>query len=289
MMSSHPNVYVLMAVYNGERWLAQQVQSVLDQVGVSVWLYISVDLSTDGSFDYCRDLAARHEHVEVLPYGASFGSATTNFSRLISEVDVSKADFVAFCDQDDVWNPDKLLRSVNTLLERSCSAVSSDVVAFWSDGRQNRIVKSQPQRKFDYVLEAAGPGSTYVVDAKVWSVYRQWLHDRIDMELPPHDWVLYAFCRIYGYEWFIMPEPTLRYRQHDANVLGANLGFRGRLLRMASIRNGEFRQDVARLSKLFGSDFPIETSRYSLLKHWPHLRRKRVEAIVFSLLCLAFW
>ena len=289
MSRATPKVYVLMAVYNGEPWLPEQIQSVLNQEEVAVRLFISVDLSKDGSLACCQRLAEENPEVEVLGYGERFGSATRNFSRLIADVDTADADFVAFCDQDDIWDSDKLIRSIKALSEQGCSAVSSDVTAFWQDGRKRLIVKSQPQRKLDYVLEAAGPGSTYVLSQTAWSAYKSWLLERLSFELPPHDWLIYAFCRIYGHSWFILPESTVLYRQHEGNFLGANLGFRGRLARIKSIRSGEFRKDVSRLEDLFGADFSITTTRFGLLKYWPQLRRKRSEAVIFALLCLVFW
>ena len=289
MSRATPKVYVLMAVYNGEPWLPEQIQSVLNQEEVAVRLFISVDLSKDGSLACCRRLSEQNPEVAVLGYGEQFGSATRNFSRLIAEVDTTEADFVAFCDQDDIWDSDKLIRSIKALSEQGCSAVSSDVTAFWQDGRKRLIVKSQPQRKLDYVLEAAGPGSTYVLSQTAWSAYKSWLLERLSFELPPHDWLIYAFCRIYGHSWFILPESTVLYRQHEGNFLGANLGFRGRLARIESIRSGEFRKDVSRLQHLFGTDFPISTTRFGLLKNWAQLRRKRSEAVIFALLCLVFW
>lgn len=289
MSPATPNVYVLMAVYNGEPWLPEQIQSVLHQEDVTVRLFISVDMSTDGSFAYCMRMSEENPEVEVLGYGERFGSATRNFSRLIAGVDTLDADFVAFCDQDDIWDSDKLIRSIKALSERGCSAVSSDVTAFWEDGRKRLIVKSQPQRKLDYVLEAAGPGSTYVLTQTVWLAYKSWLSERFTYELPPHDWLIYAYCRIYGYPWFILSESTVLYRQHEGNFLGANLGFRGRLARIESIRSGEFQKDVSRLKHLFGPDFPISTTRFGLLRQCFQLRRRRHEAVIFALLCTVFW
>lgn len=289
MSYAKPNVFILMAVYNGESWLPEQIQSVLNQEDVTVRLFISVDVSTDDSFSYCLRISEENPEVEVLGYGERFGSATRNFSRLIAKVDTADADFVAFCDQDDIWDSDKLIRSIKMLSERGCSAVSSDVTAFWEDGRKRLIVKSQPQRRLDYILEAAGPGSTYVLTQNAWSAYKSWLTERLTYELPPHDWLIYAYCRIYGYPWVILSESTVLYRQHEGNFLGANLGFRGRMARVDSIRSGEFQKDVSRLKHLFGPDFPISTTRFGLLKHWLHLRRKPFEAVTFALLCLVFW
>ena len=74
-----PNVYVLMAVYNGEPWLPEQIQSVLNQEDVAVRLFISVDLSKDDSLAYCQRLSEESPEVELVGYGERFGSATRNF------------------------------------------------------------------------------------------------------------------------------------------------------------------------------------------------------------------
>lgn len=269
--------------------MPEQIDSVLNQVGVDVTLFISVDVSTDNSLRLCTQVADENNNVEVMEYGRRYGSAAKNFSRLIAEVDVTNGEFVAFCDQDDIWDPGKLSRSVRTMFDRGCVAISSDVTAFWTDGRRRRIVKSQPQRRYDYVLEAAGPGSTYVAAEPTFSAYKRWLSDRLSEELPPHDWLFYAYCRIYDHKWFIMPESTVLYRQHAGNFLGANVGFEGRLARITSIATGEFQKDVNRLSALFGDDFPVRTSRLGLVKNWSQLRRRRLEAVAFALLCLMFW
>jgi len=75
-------------------------------------------------------------------------------------------------------------------------AYSSDVTAFWEDGREEVIVKSQPQTKYDYLFEAAGPGCTYVLTAFSLSQFKQFLLDNPkadDFKL--HDWPIYAFYR----------------------------------------------------------------------------------------------
>jgi rhamnosyltransferase len=64
MSPATPNVYVLMAVYNGEPWLPEQIQSVLNQEDVAVRLFISVDLSKDDSLAYCQRLSEENPEVE---------------------------------------------------------------------------------------------------------------------------------------------------------------------------------------------------------------------------------
>ena len=289
MTIAEPEVLVLMAVYNGEEWLSAQIDSILAQEAVSIRLVISIDRSSDSSRAICERYASQDQRVNVLSTDTSHGSATKNFLFLTKETDAGSASYVAFSDQDDIWDLDKLRRSIDEMQRREVAAVSSDVVAFWPDGTRRLIIKSQPQKKFDFVLEAAGPGSTYLISRQLWMGFREWLADRRDIEMPPHDWLIYAYARIYGHPWHIMPQSTVLYRQHRDNFLGANLGFKGRLARIKSIKSGAFRADVERLARAFGDDFPLSVSKGALLSKLFTLRRKRSEAIIFGLLCALFW
>ena len=56
------------------------------------------------------------------------------------------------------WFKDKLIRAVSAIEENNCNAYSSNVTAFWPDGKEALIDKAQPLRKWDYFFEAAGPG-----------------------------------------------------------------------------------------------------------------------------------
>jgi len=284
-----PEIVVLMAVYNGDEWLQEQVASILGQQEVNVRLVINVDRSTDNSRALCERLASENPAVIVLPEELRLGSATKNFLYLAQRVTVGSADFVAFSDQDDIWDSDKLHRSIRAMSENIADGVSSDVEAFWPNGKRRLVIKSQPQRRLDFVLEAAGPGSTYLISKALWEDFVVWLNGKDLEKMPPHDWLLYAFSRLNGYRWHIMAESTVLYRQHDQNVLGANLGFKGRIARVGSVVNGSFRDDVQRLADAFKGDFPIAVSRWALLSNWSDLRRRRLEAIIFAVLCFLFW
>ena len=96
-------VAVLLAAYNGMKWIDEQIQSILNQKQVSVDIHISVDVSTDGTYEHCLQLASQYSNIYVLPYGVRYGGAARNFYRLIRDVDLTGYDFVSFADQDDIW------------------------------------------------------------------------------------------------------------------------------------------------------------------------------------------
>jgi len=242
-------VAVLMATHNGLDWIEEQVDSILNQAGVEVKLIISDDASSDGTLDWLQTLASKDTRVTLLPSAERAGSAGRNFYRLIQDARFDDCDFVAFVDQDDIWKLDKLSRQICILDHTGAEAVSSNVIAFWPNGRQKLINKSQPQRKFDYVFESAGPGCTFLMKPKCLKLVQMQLEragKAKDVEL--HDWLVYAICRASGLRWVIDSQPTLMYRQHYTNVIGANSGLKAILSRLAKIRSGWYRNEVTKIA-----------------------------------------
>lgn len=231
-----------MATYNGRRWIEPQVDSILSQRGVSVSLFISDDGSTDGTLDYLRERADADPRVHVVaPRGGPPGVAA-NFLHLFSTHPLTADRIVAFSDQDDIWRPDKLNRQVEMMRASRADAVSSNVVSFDSSGRQRLIVKSAPQRRWDYLFEAAGPGSTYVFTPSMHARLVQSLSTLDVSDVGVHDWFLYALTRALGGKWVIDPIPTVEYRQHGDNVQGEHRGPDALRSRLAGLRSGFYRQ-----------------------------------------------
>ena len=245
---SAPVVAILMATYNGGTFLTAQVESVLAQRGVDVRLHIADDGSTDGTAEYVSQLAANDPRVSLVTSGSG-GSAPKNFLRLALEANLGDAVAVGFVDQDDIWLPDKL-QSQWQLLAHS-PAVSSDVLAMFPDRDPVPLIKSQPQRRFDYVFESAGPGCTFLLrreafDAIVDAVRT---HPRLG-EIAAHDWLFYAVARVLGIDWHIDDDPTMLYRQHAENVTGANMGLAPRIKRFKQLTNGDFREQCAVMAQI---------------------------------------
>lgn len=254
MAEQNPKIAVLMATYNGKQWISEQVDSILQQVDVELTLFVSDDGSTDGTLEYLKQLVDSDSRVVLLPKSERMGSAGKNFYRLIRDVDVSGFDYVAFADQDDIWNTNKLSAHVDLIRANDAEAVSSNVMAFWPDGRQKLIVKSQPQQDFDFLFESAGPGCTFVMTPwLVNQVKKQLLANPVAADVELHDWLTYAICRASGKRWVIDSAPSMRYRQHQANVVGANSGFGAFFSRLAKMRQGWYRSQVIKICKVCAS------------------------------------
>ncbi len=106
-MARPPRVLVLMATYNGQTHLAEQLDSILCQTGVEVTLRVSDDCSTDNTFRILETYAAEHSNIEII-YNSENKGVTHNFMELVYGAPADEYDFFALADQDDIWHPDKL-------------------------------------------------------------------------------------------------------------------------------------------------------------------------------------
>ncbi|KAB1659469.1 glycosyltransferase [Pseudoclavibacter chungangensis] len=240
-----PRIAVLLATHDGERFLAEQLASILDQRGAELTVFVSDDASRDGTLAILERFAADDPRVRILPPG-TFGAAAPNFYRLLRDVDLTPFDYVGFADQDDLWAPTKLSRHIELLREHRADGVSSNVTAFHADGTRVLVRKDYPQRLADYAFETPGPGSTYLVTRRLAEMTKRQLTDPNSPadRAEAHDWLVYALARAAGLTWVIDPESTVEYRQHDANAVGANTGVSQALKRVRLMARGWHRGQV---------------------------------------------
>lgn len=282
MSSSMPKVAVLLAAYNGMEFIQVQLESVLKQKDVLVSVFISVDKSSDNTFEWCNEFSMNDSRVSVLPYGEQFGGAAPNFFRLIRDVDFADFDLVALSDQDDIWLEDKLITAYYSMKKNNVDAYSSNVMAFWDDGQQAIIDKAQAQRKYDYLFEAAGPGCTYVLASLPLQKFKENLLKKKQLvnQITLHDWLIYAFFRANNYGWYIDGNYKMLYRQHQNNQVGVNKGAVAALKRFELFKSGWYRQQVGTISQVVDSELPDLSSRYLILRNIAQLRRKLTDRVV---------
>jgi len=296
MLAVKPSIAVLLAAYNGMAWIEEQLASIQAQQHVRVTLFISVDESSDGTQSWCERYAQQHFNVHVLPKPGRLGGAAKNFFRLFKDVDLAPFDLIALADQDDRWHTDKLQRAAECLLSSQHDAYSSNVTAFWPNGRHQLLDKAQPQVAHDYLFEAAGPGCTYVLKAGLANEFKSCLLAKWSMvqAVTLHDWFLYAFARSQGFSWYIDPRPGLDYRQHASNQVGANVGVKSLWLRLHRIRNGWWFGQVNMIASLLGHPWPLLGNRstpspgvlIALAFQAGQCRRRKRDQWLFRIVCI---
>lgn len=246
-----PKVAVLLATRNGRRWLPAQLETILDQEGVDVRVIALDDMSTDGTAEWIDDVAARDSRLIRLPSTGASGGSAANFYRLIERADITAEEYVAFADQDDLWRPGKLARHAS-ILTSDFDGVSSNVTSFTSEGKRTLIVKDEPQRRLDFLLQSPGPGSTFLMSPRLFALARDVVGSSSEAvkRIDYHDSLVYVIARARGWRWHIDPEPTVDYRQHEHNVMGANIGIRSALSRLRLIRTHWHRQQAIDMTRI---------------------------------------
>lgn len=289
---------VLMATHNGIRWIDAQIKSILDQESVNLTLFISDDGSVDGTYEFLKKISARETRVVLLPKAKPFMNGARNFYHLIRSLDFRAFDYVALSDQDDIWATDKLSRAMHQMNIQNATCYSSDVLAFWDNGKTTLIKKSQAQTQYDYLFESAGPGCTFVMTSDSALFLKKHLTQfkgETDKILH-HDWLIYALMRSSKFKWVIDNFLGVRYRQHEKNEMGAHLGFKATMRRVKKIFDGSWLGQVRMIASLCGEGEKKFIARYLKSQHEhyfalalsaPSLRRRRRDACTLFFMFLS--
>lgn len=113
-VKSKPSVLVMMATYNGEKYVAEQIDSILAQENVEVTLLISDDGSSDSTPQICAEYSLKFENV-IFSVNEKNKGLAKNFMDMLYRTDVLYYDYFAFSDQDDYWLPEKLAKAIGKL------------------------------------------------------------------------------------------------------------------------------------------------------------------------------
>jgi len=287
-------ICIFLAAYNGENYIVEQLQTILNQTQKPYKILINIDQSSDKTESIVKEFARTNPEIQILNSNKRFGSAAANFIHLLKNTDLTEVEYIALSDQDDLWKEDKLEKAIQKL-QQVYDGYSSNVEAFWKDGRQKIILKNQSQQELDYLFESAGPGCTFVMTKKLALSLQEFLKggqfDQLDNY---HDWLIYAYARSNGFKWYIDPYPGVEYRQHNANVFGANVGVKAFISRIYRVLNGEGFDFAFRLMKELNIQEPfiqslLPVSRINLLRlafQCKHCRRRWRDQIYFFCACI---
>ena len=220
---ANKQVAILMSTYNGEKYLEEQIESIIQQ-SYSDWvLYIRDDGSKDHTVDiikkYCliddRIIFFNEEHIENI-------GVTRSFMELFSQVN---ADFYMFSDQDDYWKKDKVLHTLNAMLEQEFQSkpvcVHTDLQIVDKNLHGNEVMNGDYiWHDFPHLLFCnCVTGCTMMMNQKL----KEMVHfEQIDYsKIYLHEWWIALIAASFG-KVIYLNEATIMYRQHEGNVIGRN-------------------------------------------------------------------
>jgi len=240
---TRPKIAVLLAAYNGHKYIYEQVLSLISQKKVSVDVFIRVDGDCKIFSEIVSKLASQFDNVHYIK-GDVLSSPSKNFYNLILETKDYNFDYYAFCDQDDVWCENKLIRAASSFTDESIYGYSSAFTTFNSSGRKKTHSIGR-QTEFDYLFQSAGPGCTFVLSKAGFAFLQGYLVQHKELlSVLAHDWLIYFIMRLNKMKWFIDTESNILYRQHSSNVAGVNTGFNAKIKRMKLLFKGWYFSDL---------------------------------------------
>lgn len=219
---------ILLATYQGERYLRAQLDSLTAQTCADWKAFVHDDGSQDGTMDILREYVRRDPERFCLIDAPSTGGAKNNFLFLTAQV---QAPYYMYCDQDDVWLPDKIERTMDRMRElesrqgkdRPCLVHTELKVVDASlrpiSSRLSEYQGIEPERLTlgRLLVQNVVTGCTMMVNRP--------LRDAMIRCADPgairmHDWWAALIAMRFGALRFL-PEATILYRQHGNNSVGA--------------------------------------------------------------------
>ena len=237
-----PSVAILMCTYQGESYMAEQLDSFAAQSHADWALWVSDDGSRDATLSILEQYRQRWGAGRLHVVAGPGKGVTANFLSLTCLAEI-RGDYYAFADQDDVWLAQKLQRALDAL-----QAVPEGVPAlycartFLVDADNREIGRSplfaKPPSFANALMQNLGGGNTMVFNQAARALLQE---AGADVDVPVHDWWTYLVVSACGGRVFYDAEPALRYRQHGANLIGMNAGVGARLRRMLLLWRGGYR------------------------------------------------
>jgi len=254
-----PNIAILLATYNGEKWVTEQINSIFSQVKVKIDLFICDDQSTDSTLNVIKLSKHSNDIKYIKNNNRSFNSGAQNFFYMINNINLLDYDYFGLSDQDDIWDKNKLIEAVNLLNKKNCDFYSASFNAFWQNGNKLYINKISKQKKFDYLFQSPGPGSTFLMTSNGFKKIKYFVERNFNNleNIISHDWFIYAFARYNSYSWCIDKNAYLNYRQHDTNEIGVNIGFKSFYKRALAILRGNYSNQIYEIIKIINIDNKI--------------------------------
>ena len=214
-------IAVLLSSYNGEKYIKEQIDSILKQEGS---FELSLIVRDDGSTDETINILKKYEREEKLTWysGENLRSAKSFLNLICS---TSGYDYYAFADQDDYWEPNKIEKGITSLGKYNCPAIylsNGCVVDSKLVSLGRNVYKEPPKSDMYSVLCGAGlQGCAMLFNERLAALIRR---EGIPKIVTNHDSYIARVCTAIGGTIVFDDVPLLKYRQHENNVIGVTSG-----------------------------------------------------------------
>lgn len=270
MTNNSQSVVVVLSTFNGEKYLREQLDSLLNQSHKNTRILVR----DDGSIDDTRkilDLYSRTNSNFDVFHGDNIG-VVASFLQLIKMVP-PKTDYVALCDQDDVWNIDKIERAISclTAIGSGTPVMYCGAVEIVDENLIHLRSGRHPRRQLSLknaLVENVATGCTIVINKAAQGLIAG--KSARAHKIAMHDWWLYLVISAFGLVIFDESQ-KMKYRQHGNNVVGSFVGIKfwaNRIWRQFGSNKKEIHNQLKELLHVYGSDMTHENQL--LIKSFLH-------------------
>jgi rhamnosyltransferase len=218
-------ILVILAAFNGEKYIKEQIDSILCQKEVSLDIFVFDDASNDKTKEIVEGFS-NDSRVKLIKNSIGTGSAANNFLNAIKGISndtFELYDCISLSDQDDIWLPNKLKVAAHCLRKGDASLYCSNLLLWNQDSNSQSIIKrDHKQKRFDFLFESGSAGCTYVFSTAFCLDLKKTIQktNYLQWKYFSHDWFIYFFARINNYKVFIDPNANIKYRMHSNNLHG---------------------------------------------------------------------
>lgn len=275
---------VLLSFYNGNAFIDQALQALTKQKEVDPHLLIRDDGSIEALFSLLESLLCASGLNWELIKGPNLG-ACKSFLELL-KLSSPGASYYSFCDQDDVWYPDKLIRAQNRLepFGQNIPAMYFGRLDITNRELETIILSPIPTRPPSFqnaLVENIATGATIVINRAA----RDLLLTKIPENALMHDWWVYLVISALG-QVVYDPEPCIKYRLHDSNAIGWKIGFiiqtKARIRRFIKERGfKKVRTQVQEFYSIFGTQLDIE--KKTIIEKYLFQRETLFQRLIYCL------
>lgn len=255
-------VAVLMSTYNGEKYIREQINSILDQ---SVEFELNLWVRDDGSKDTTQKILQEYAQQGKLRWytGKNLGAAHSFIDLILKN---KGYDYYAFADQDDYWMPNKVQMGVNALCKLDNSVpglyfANAELVDATLESLGRNVYVSVPRTDFETLCCAGGYlGCTMIFNSKLAKM----IQDKpMPKEMFMHDFYIAELCSALGGNIIYDKKPYMKYRQHGNNVIGVTKGsISSRVREIFSKKSVGIAEQAYSLLVLYGTDMEDKQEKW---------------------------
>ncbi|NLR78611.1 glycosyltransferase family 2 protein [Chitinophaga eiseniae] len=226
MMSYNSKITIAMAVYNGGKYIQEQIESIINQTYTNWELIIRDDGSVDDTVAVIRRYAKRDIRISLLEDDKKNLGARENFGQLIKSV-TGKCEYLMLADQDDVWNADKIMLTLEHMLETEKMLGKDTPILIHTDfsyvDENLNPLKAKPHIAYRFSQHPEAVLNKLVSQNFLWGCTMMMNSNLVSLIGPiskfgvNHDYWIALVAAAMGHIVFI-PQPTMLYRQHQDNV-----------------------------------------------------------------------